>query len=94
MHYNPEELKSVLSYMKEKHKISRGISFCNGIKYGIDIALKSEQNAFELKAKAIADKEKYIARMDALKKAIEPNLKQYGRQMRFAYRKEVDGNKV
>lgn len=93
-HYNSEDFKSVVNYLKEKGKISRAISYCNGIIYGVNMFAKSEQTGFELKAKAVADKERYLEQMDALKKAIEPHLNQYGRQMKFVRKHEVDGNKI
>lgn len=93
--YNTEDFKSVITYIKEKAKLSRAISHCNGIIYGVNTANKSEQAGFELKNKAISDKERYTEQMDALKKAVQPLFAKYGGQMKSTKANyEVNGNKI
>ena len=89
--YNTQQFRSVISYIKEKAKISREISYYNGIIKGINTTMVSEQLAFELKTMAQNGKANQILKMEELKNATLPLLKSYGRQMK-QMKKDVDGN--
>lgn len=94
MKYTKEQFKSVIAYIKEKNRLSKLIGYRNGLIAGIKVAMKSEQEAFVLKAKAEEEKARLIAEMDKLKKEVQPYLADYSKQMRIA-RKDVkiNGNK-
>lgn len=94
MKYTKEQFKSVIAYIKEKNRLSKLIGYRNGLIAGIKIAMKSEQEAFMLKAKAEEEKARLIAEMDKLKKEVKPYLEDYSKQMRIARKDvEINGNK-
>lgn len=94
MRYTKEQFKSVIAYIKEKNRLSKLIGYRNGLIAGIKVAMKSEQEAFVLKAKAEEEKARLIAEMDKLKKEVQPYLADYSKQMRVARKDvEINGNK-
>ena len=94
MKYTKEQFKSVIAYIKEKNRLSKLIGYRNGLIAGIKVAMKSEQEAFVLKAKAEEEKARLIAEMDKLKKEVQPYLADYSKQMRIARKDvEINGNK-
>ncbi len=94
MKYTKGQFKSVIAYIKEKNRLSKLIGYRNGLIAGIKVAMKSEQEAFVLKAKAEEEKARLIAEMDKLKKEVQPYLADYSKQMRIARKDvEINGNK-
>lgn len=91
MKYNSQQFRSVISFIKEKAKISREISYYNGIIRGIEVAMQSEQLAFESKERAKKGKEEQIKKLDELKKAVVPLLNSYKYQMKQT-QEDINGN--